>query len=173
MASEAATDAEQSVSTDVALTGSCYCGAVRYVLELPAGFAAKDAFALHCHCDSCRRAHAAPLTECSWVPKQYLRFTAGGGAGAGGDGEAGEDTALVEFCKGEGKPVRSFCGRCGTRMTNGGPALKRVGFFPATLDPEAREAHPDVVALLRATTHFHHGEAMVDLDALATLRRRK
>src|SRR5690554_4750493 len=38
-----------------AASGSCLCGAVRFVASLPSKWVS------HCHCTYCRRAHGAPL----------------------------------------------------------------------------------------------------------------
>jgi hypothetical protein len=48
----------------VHVTGHCYCGAIRFAVDIPEGDA--PIFTAYCHCDSCRRAHAAPLYHVAW-----------------------------------------------------------------------------------------------------------
>lgn len=76
-------------------TGGCLCGAVR--------FAATDQpmWAVHCHCQSCRRASGAPLV--TWV----------GFADSAFEYEAG---APRQYASSPGV-LREFCGRCGTPLT--------------------------------------------------------
>jgi hypothetical protein len=78
------------------VTGGCYCGAVRFRVQLPTLFCG------HCHCSICRRSHAAGFVTWFAIPREQLSF------------EQGADR-LVHF---QSSPhgTRSFCGRCGTTM---------------------------------------------------------
>lgn len=112
-----------SRAPDLHLSGHCYCGAVTYAVDMPAD--AQPIFTAYCHCDSCRRAHAAPLYHVACVDEAMFRITAGA-------------EALVEFTKPGGQITRAFCGLCGSKILNRFPGwLPRgrtpVAFFPSTL----------------------------------------
>jgi hypothetical protein len=82
--------------TDQARSGSCFCGAVRYRIALPALWVA------HCHCTMCRRAKGAAFV--TWAGADESRFVL----------ESGAD-ALSRF-KSSPPAVRTFCSRCGTPL---------------------------------------------------------
>jgi len=76
--------------------GKCYCGRVRFTVELPAKFVA------HCHCDNCRRAHGAGfVTWCGFTKERFALV-------------AGEDS-LARYETDTGA-TRSFCSHCGTPL---------------------------------------------------------
>jgi len=76
--------------------GSCYCGRVRFAVELPARFVA------HCHCANCRRAHGAGFVTWCGFEKRKLRVI----SGEDGLGRYTTDTGAT----------RSFCTTCGTPL---------------------------------------------------------
>jgi hypothetical protein len=78
------------------MRGRCLCGAVAYELDPPL------AFASHCHCESCRRAHGAPLVSWGTVRAPQLRVVSGA-------------ARLVAFASSPGAR-RSFCGTCGSHL---------------------------------------------------------
>jgi len=129
-----------------AVRGHCYCGSVHF--EVAAGTVPN--FACFCHCDSCRRAHAAPMYQVVYVPKTAFTVTAG----------------ASHVRRPHGKPTeeigRCFCGRCGSRLFNEPPprdvARLGVGFFPALLE----EGTPKFRAL-EPTEHHLASEATVNL----------
>lgn len=171
MAEEGTKVAEEAGTT---LTGRCYCGGVQFTVST----AAKPWFAAYCHCDSCRRAHAAPmfqvcaarcrstaqrgtaLTPCvdvqvAWIAADSFKFT------------AGEDT-VKHFQKdkdGNGI-VRSFCTNCGTRVRNSMPTKPELcGFFPNLVDvSEDRTAA--FAGVWKPQFHWLHTEAVVELAKL-------
>jgi len=55
----------------VSLNGSCLCGAVRYAVDQ------LDMPIAHCHCTTCRKAHASALTTTAGVLREHFRWTAG------------------------------------------------------------------------------------------------
>ena len=83
------------------VTGSCYCGTVRFEAALPSRFCA------HCHCDNCRRAHGAAFITYVGFPSEQVRII------------GGEDK-LRRF-ETETGATRSFCERCGSTLFYAGP----------------------------------------------------
>jgi len=77
------------------LTGGCLCGAVRYRVT------AEPVETLFCHCQTCRRAHGAPVVAWLTVPIAGFEIT------------AGEPAAY----RSSPQAFRHFCGRCGTPLT--------------------------------------------------------
>ena len=77
------------------LTGSCLCGTIRYRASGlgPIG---------HCHCETCRKAHAAAFSSVARVARSGFRWT------------QGED-ALSSYQSSPGKH-RYFCSRCGSQL---------------------------------------------------------
>src|SRR3979490_2354712 len=53
------------------LAGSCMCGSVAYEVDPPAGPI------IHCHCQTCRKAHATAFSSVSAVPRDKSRSTKG------------------------------------------------------------------------------------------------
>lgn len=78
------------------VSGSCFCGAVRFRIALPTLFCG------HCHCSMCRRLHGAGFV--TWIAVPPERFTL----------EAGEGD-LVRFASSD-HGRRSFCARCGSSL---------------------------------------------------------
>lgn len=78
------------------LTGSCLCGGVAYQVDAPAGPI------VHCHCVTCRKAHASAFSSICAVPRERFRLT------------RGEDL-LSAFESSPGK-FRRFCSRCGSHI---------------------------------------------------------
>lgn len=77
------------------VTGSCYCGAVRFEVELPTLFCG------HCHCSMCRRSNGAAFVTWFAVAKDQVRLV--------------ESTTLQRFSSSD-HGTRSFCGRCGSQL---------------------------------------------------------
>ena len=78
------------------MTGGCLCGGVRYEVtgELgPLG---------HCHCRTCRKAHAAAFATTARVAREAFRWTEGAGVVAGFESTPGK--------------TRYFCPRCGSQL---------------------------------------------------------
>jgi hypothetical protein len=82
--------------TDERVSGSCFCGAIRFHVVLPSLFCA------HCHCSMCRRSHGAGFVTWFAVPRERLALDGGG-------------DRLVRF-RSSDHGTRSFCGRCGSSL---------------------------------------------------------
>ena len=102
------------------LSGSCLCGAIRYEItgELgPIG---------HCHCRTCRKAHAAAFATTARVDREGFRWS------------KGED--LVASFESTAGKQRFFCPRCGSHLVaawNDAPTvIVRVGSLDS--DPGTR-----------------------------------
>jgi hypothetical protein len=78
------------------LTGSCLCGAVAYEVDGELGPI------VHCHCETCRKAHGSAFSSVSSVPREKFRWV------------RGEDV-LGGFESSPGK-TRHFCTRCGSQV---------------------------------------------------------
>jgi hypothetical protein len=94
-AKDAAAKTEEAMAATT-VSGSCFCGAVRFSVRLPTLFCG------HCHCSVCRRSHGAGYVTWFAVPRPQLSLEAG-------------DAQLVRFASSE-HGARSFCGRCGSSL---------------------------------------------------------
>ena len=134
------------------VSGHCYCGGVRFTVAQPAD--EPPVFTAYCHCDSCRRAHAAPLYQVVAVRPHNHRITAG--------------AALVrEFQHAGRNIVRAFCSQCGSRLYNRLSALgdrSPIIFFPDLIDEDQRRSLP---AVFRPRINNAAGECVLDADKLA------
>jgi hypothetical protein len=98
------------------MKGSCLCGAVSYVAEVPTLLIG------HCSCQTCRKAHAAPFTATARVPRENFRWLSG-------------EEKLSSFESSPGKN-RLFCSVCGSHLIAERPAEPHVILRVATLDDE-------------------------------------
>ena len=78
------------------IRGRCLCGAVQLEMSPPTEFCS------HCHCESCRRAHAAPVVTWTGVAAESFRFLRG--------------EANLERYQSSPGTYRCFCRICGTSM---------------------------------------------------------
>lgn len=144
---------DSSVS-DITANGHCYCGAIRFRVHIPAG--QKPIFTAYCHCDSCRRAHSAPLYHVACIDETMFEITAGA-------------ALLTEFKKPEGSIVRAFCSECGSKVLNRFPNWKPAGvtplaFFPSLLEEATQHALPEI---FRPQAHNRPTETVLDPRLLA------
>ena len=101
------------------MRGSCLCGEVVYEvdrLDMPIG---------HCHCRTCRKAHAAAFTSTAGVKREHFRLLRG-------------EEHLTAFESSPGK-LRRFCARCGTHVVAERPEQGHVVLRVATLDEDPGE----------------------------------
>ncbi|MFP6732143.1 MAG: GFA family protein [Alphaproteobacteria bacterium] len=82
--------------TPTSVTGSCFCGVVKFEIELPTLFCG------HCHCTMCRRPHGASFVTWTAVPPEQFKITAGE-----------QDITLYKSSE---HGTRSFCRICGSQM---------------------------------------------------------
>jgi ADP-ribosyl-[dinitrogen reductase] hydrolase len=100
----------------MAYQGSCLCGAVRYridQLDSPIG---------HCHCATCRKAHAAEHASTAQVLREHFHWLSGA-------------QKLSAFESSPGK-LRRFCSICGTHVVAERAEQPHVILRVATLDED-------------------------------------
>ena len=114
--------------TENRVTGSCFCSAVAFEIELPTLYCG------HCHCSMCRRPHGASFVTWTAVPPDRFRIT------------QGKDQLQTYQSSEHGH--RQFCRTCGSQLCcwhesdSGGPP-KVISITLASLhgpidrDPEA------------------------------------
>jgi hypothetical protein len=102
------------------MKGSCLCGSIEYEIDR------LDMPVAHCHCRTCRKAHAAAFASTAGVRREHFRWM------------KGEDK-LTAFESSPGK-VRHFCSVCGSHLMAERPVQAHVILREATLDedPEQR-----------------------------------
>lgn len=101
------------------LTGSCLCGGVSYQADAPLGPI------IHCHCESCRKAHGAAFSSIGAVPRDKFAWT------------SGEDL-LGKFESSPGK-LRYFCSRCGSQLISDRPHQDKVNLRLGCLTTKVTE----------------------------------
>lgn len=98
------------------MKGSCLCGAVQYEvdqLDMPIS---------HCHCRTCRKAHAAAFASTAGVKREHFRWLRGQ-----------ESLRLFESSPGK---LRHFCAVCGSHLMAERPVQPHVILRVATLDED-------------------------------------
>ena len=98
------------------MKGSCLCGAVEYEVDQ------LDVPISHCHCRTCRKAHAAAFASNAGVMREHFRWLKG-------------KEQLVAFESSPGK-FRHFCSVCGSQLVAERPAQPHVIVRVATLDDD-------------------------------------
>ncbi|MFK7945087.1 MAG: GFA family protein [Paracoccaceae bacterium] len=111
-------------------TGRCYCGSSAIALIGPPRFSGL------CHCQSCRRWHAAPLT--SWCTWQSEHVTLKGD--------------ITRFSNNP-ESTRISCARCGGGLGNQKPRFDVTVIYANTLDQFA----------FRPTLHVFYAERVMDI----------
>eukprot|EP00658_Telonema_sp_P-2_P029891 TRINITY_DN22667_c0_g1_i2.p2 TRINITY_DN22667_c0_g1~~TRINITY_DN22667_c0_g1_i2.p2 ORF type:complete len:150 (+),score=26.55 TRINITY_DN22667_c0_g1_i2:60-509(+) len=124
--------------------GRCYCGGVTFEIAREV----QVFIACYCHCESCRRAHAAPLYHVVYIPPSGLQVVNG-------------RELIKEFQRGPDAPVRVFCANCGSRLWNRLVETDRLGFFPALLEDDLQHQLP---GKFRPALHHLSNETVLDLE---------
>ena len=120
------------------LEGSCLCGAVAYEAD------ANVQEIVHCHCQSCRKAHGSAFSSIASVPREGFRWTRG-------------QDRLGAYESSPGK-FRRFCRTCGSQIVadrvDSAHVMLRLGCLDTPLEPD-RQSH---IWMSEASTWY-------DLDA--------
>ena len=98
------------------MKGSCLCGAVVYEVDRLAGPIG------HCHCTTCRKAHAAAFATTARADRNAFRWLAG-------------EPHVRHHESSPGK-LRHFCGLCGSHLMAQGVDQPQVIVRVATLDDD-------------------------------------
>ena len=98
------------------LKGSCLCGEIRYEID------SLDMPIVHCHCQTCRKAHAAPFALHRGVKRENFRWLSG-------------IDSISTFESSPGK-LRHFCKRCGSHLVAERLGQPHVIVRVATLDDD-------------------------------------
>ena len=96
------------------LRGGCLCGAVRYEAEW------LDTPIEHCHCRTCRKAHASAFSTSAGVLRHQFRWTAGADRLSAHESSPGK--------------LRCFCSACGTHLVAERQERPHLILRVATLD---------------------------------------
>lgn len=83
------------MSKESKVLGSCTCGAIKFVVTLPVRWCT------HCHCEACRRQHAAAFVTWFGVAWESFKLT-------------GREYLKWYICAQDAK--RGFCIHCGTQL---------------------------------------------------------
>ncbi len=98
------------------MQGSCLCGEIAFEVDQLAGPIG------HCHCKTCRKAHAAPFASTARVNREHFRWLRG-------------ESSLGAFESSPGK-LRRFCTKCGSHLMAEWLAQPQVIVRIATLDDD-------------------------------------
>jgi hypothetical protein len=98
------------------MKGSCLCKAVEYEVDK------LDMPIIHCHCQTCRKSHAAPFASSAGVIREHFRWIKG-------------QEKLKAYESSPGK-LRYFCSICGSHIVAERPAQPHVIVRVATLDED-------------------------------------
>lgn len=101
--------------TPANFTGGCVCGEIRYECN------ARPLAMLNCHCRDCQQVSGGPYTPVVYLPPGSLRFTKGTPTYFDTPSDAG------------GTNHRSFCPKCGSRLT-GAESDNGIGVTASSLD---------------------------------------
>jgi len=146
-----------STSEEIHVEGHCFCGGVRFSVDMPAGD--QPFFTAYCHCDDCRRSHAAPMYQVACIDEAQFTITSGA-------------ELLRDFTREGGRINRAFCGTCGTRVLNRLPPGWRpqgktpLAFFPNLLTAGTMDDLPEP---LRPRKHAFPGECVLERALLEEL----
>jgi hypothetical protein len=98
------------------MRGSCLCGGVIYEVDR------LDMPIMHCHCETCRKAHAAAFTSTAGVYREHFRWLQG-------------ENLLSSYESSIGKQ-RFFCSVCGSHLIAERQNQSHIILRVATLDED-------------------------------------
>jgi len=110
------TNRKPQIGYAMSLKGSCLCGAVNYEVER------LDMPIEHCHCRTCRKAHASAYATTAGIMREHFRWVSGE-----------ENVRAYESSPGK---LRRFCSRCGTHLMAERPVQPHLFLGVATLDDD-------------------------------------
>lgn len=125
-------------------SGHCYCGGVQFEVN----GATEVHKACYCHCESCRRAHSAPLYHVVYVPSSDFVI------------KEGKD--LVKCFKKSSSCSRFFCDTCGSRLKTV-YSKDYIGFFPSLLEESVQHELP---IKFQPKSHFCSSETILPAEML-------
>lgn len=96
------------------MNGSCLCGRIGYEIDQLDGPIA------HCHCNTCRKAHAAAFASTARVDRQHFRWVRG--------------AELISSYESSAGKQRHFCSACGSHLLAERSGQGHVILRVATLD---------------------------------------
>lgn len=126
------------------MKGSCLCRAVRYEVER------LDMPIVHCHCATCRKAHASAYATSAGVAREHFRWTAG-------------DETLRAYESSPGKR-RHFCPACGTHLMAERDGQAHVILRVATLDEDPGLRPAMHIWMAHDAPWLHDGEDVARYD---------
>jgi hypothetical protein len=98
------------------MKGSCLCGNVEYEID------SIDMPIAHCHCHTCRKAHAAPFVSTAGVLREHFRYL--------------RNYDMIQTYESSPGKLRHFCKRCGSHLVAERPGQAHVVIRVATLDDD-------------------------------------
>jgi hypothetical protein len=105
----------------------------------------------HCHCTTCRKAHAAAFASTARVDRSSFRWLSG-------------EASVRAFESSPGK-LRHFCGRCGTHLMAEWVAQPQVILRVATLDDDPGVTPKAHIWVSHRVPWLAHGTDLMSFDA--------
>jgi len=113
--------------------GQCYCGAVHVEVE------GDPVFTAYCHCESCRKWHAAPITGLAAWPEDAVKVR--------GDVVVSDKNPDTQ---------RTSCAKCGGNVLSTKPGLGWKVVYPLTLSGSDFTYKPGA--------HIFYGERVMEIN---------
>lgn len=126
------------------MKGSCLCGAVTFEVDRLAGPI------VHCHCNTCRKAHASAFTSTARVDRAHFRWSRG--------------TELVAAFESTPGKFRHFCTRCGTHLIAQWIDQPQIILRVAALDDDPGERPSAHIWVSQEVPWLEHQSAMAAFD---------
>ncbi len=119
-----------------ALTATCLCGDVSYAIMGPLRHV------LHCHCEICRKAHAAAFRSRGSAMSKDIRWIRG--------------EPLVSYFESSPGVRRGFCRRCGSPMLTQGEAMGDTVGIPLGILDQDPDIQPSMHIFVRSMVPWIH-----------------
>src|SRR5215210_6946818 len=128
------------------MKGSCLCGAVAYEVDR------LDMPILHCHCTTCRKAHAAPFAPTAGVYREHFRWLRGE-----------EKLSFYESSPGK---HRYFCSVCGSHLVASRASQAHVVLRVVTLDENPHASSQAHIWTSHDVPWLEYGETVLSYPSL-------